>query len=663
MRLYLIFFAFGFCCLWYNDSYAQTPVQPAAKDTVREFEIIRGPSMRMIKTDTGTLQTIAGGAIIYQGATKFHADSLILNNDTRNMQAFGNIHINDGDTVHIYSQFLTYNGNDRIAYLWKDVKLTGRNGTLMTNEMDYNMHTGIGNYYNGGKVVNKKDVITSTEGTYYDDTRDIYFKKNVKMDGPKNHIRADSLVYNMNTAGINFISDTYIKNNEVEINTSQGNYDTNTGNAFFSSRSVIKDSANRLYSANTMALDGKTGNAQLEGNGVIIDSAGGYTILGNQIFINRENNSFLATKKPVLIIKQKRDSFYLAADIIFSGLAKMVENQLTYPTDSATKLNRQQTEKILDLKSDSSENFLPADSVRNTIDSSQKNFPVQNNRFQIIQTDTSLKRPLAPKKPPVRDSIQITTPKDSSRHVTVMDTLNSVKDTSLIRIKDTSLIATKDTSLINTKDTSLVSAKDTSLNIPKDTLQKSTDSTRYFIAYHNVRIYNDSLQSVCDSLFISSKDSVFRLYYNPVVWSGNTQVTGDTMLLFTKNKDADRLFAFDRALVVNKTKEGFYNQMAGKTLNAYFKKGKFDYVRLKGSQAESVYYLQDDDSAYIGMSRATSDVIDMIFKNGELEKVILINQVKGMMYPMFKIPDDQRLLKGFEWLDKRRPKNKAELFE
>lgn len=636
-------------------------MQPATQDTVKEFEIIKGPSMRMIKTDTGTLQTIAGGAVIYQGGTKFFADSLVVNNDTRNMQAFGNIHINDGDTVHIYSQNLHYNGNERIAYLWKDVKLTGRNGTLITQELDYNLHSGIGNYYNGGKVVNDKNVITSIEGTYYADTKDVYFKKNVKMDGPKNHIRADSLVYNMNNAGLTFISDTYIKNDEVEINTSQGNYDTKTGNAFFSSRSVIKDSANRLYSANTMALDGKTGNAQLEGDGVIIDSAGGYTILGNQIFINRENNSFLATKKPVLIIKQKRDSIYLAADIIFSGLAKMVGNQLTYPTDSATKLNHQQTEKINDLKSDSSENFLAADSLRNKVDTTQNGNLIQNERFQIMQLDSSLKKPMAPRKPPITDSIKIVTQKDSS----LSSGRTLVKDSSIdsVTLNDSSQPITVTDTLNSKKDTLLVTIQDTSLAIAKDTLQKSHDSTRYFIAYHNVRIYSDSLQSVCDSMFISSKDSVFRLYYSPVIWSGNTQVTGDTMLLFTKNKEAERLFAFDQSMVINKTQEGFFNQMGGKTLNAYFKNGKFDYIRLKGSQAESVYYLQDDDSAYIGMVRATSDVIDMLFQNGELQKVILINQVKGMMYPMFKIPDDQRLLKGFEWLDKRKPKNKAELFE
>jgi hypothetical protein len=116
-------------------------------------------------------------------------------------------------------------------------------------------------------------------------------------------------------------------------------------------------------------------------------------------------------------------------------------------------------------------------------------------------------------------------------------------------------------------------------------------------------------------------------------------------------------------MVVNKTKEGFFNQMAGKTINGYFIDGKIDYMRVKGSQSESIYYLQDEDSAYIGMNRATGDVIDLYFKNEELNKVIYINDIKGMIYPMNQIPEDQRKLKDFEWLDSRRPKNKLELFE
>jgi hypothetical protein len=69
----------------------------------------------------------------------------------------------------------------------------------------------------------------------------------------------------------------------------------------------------------------------------------------------------------------------------------------------------------------------------------------------------------------------------------------------------------------------------------KDTVAvNEKDSTnRYFEAYRHVRIFSDSLQSVCDSMFYSFKDSVFRLYRDPVVWANSSQVTGDTILLFT----------------------------------------------------------------------------------------------------------------------------------
>jgi hypothetical protein len=115
-------------------------------------------------------------------------------------------------------------------------------------------------------------------------------------------------------------------------------------------------------------------------------------------------------------------------------------------------------------------------------------------------------------------------------------------------------------------------------------------------------------------------------------------------------------------MIVNRTKEGFYNQVAGKTINAYFLKGKIDYARVRGSQAESIYYMQDEDSAYIAMNNATSDVIDFYFKNDELLKVLFVNEVKGNMFPMNDIPDEQRELKNFQWLEKRRPKSKFELY-
>ncbi|HVW60378.1 MAG TPA: hypothetical protein VHC48_10095, partial [Puia sp.] len=196
-----------------------------------------------------------------------------------------------------------------------------------------------------------------------------------------------------------------------------------------------------------------------------------------------------------------------------------------------------------------------------------------------------------------------------------------------------------------------------------------TDSTvRYILAFHHVRIFSDSLQAVADSMYYSGQDSIFRLFYNPVAWgSGNYQITGDTMYVYTKNKKANRLYVFENAIAVNKVGTRFFNQIKGTTINAYFKDGQVDYMRAKGN-AESIYYVQDDNKAYTGVNKAHADIIDMVFgektdSGRELKKVIMRNDVEGSMIPFKKVNFDDMVLRGFKWLEARRPKSKEELFE
>src|ERR1019366_1039326 len=268
-------------------------------DTVKELEIIRGPSMRSIYIDsTTTLQTIAGGAIVKQGSIIISGDSIAINPKTHIAEVFGNVHINQADTVQTYAQYLKYLGTEKTAYLQKDVKLVDKKATLFTQDLDYNLGSGIGNYHNGGKVINGQTTITSNDGTYYADTKDIYFKNNVDVNQPKNHVTTDSLLYNMQTQNYNLNGNTYIKSKEAEIYTTQGSYDFKSDNTLFTSRTTVKDSSGRIYIANNMAMDNKSGNAQMEGNALVKDSAEGYIVLANQIFLNKKSNSFLATRKP-----------------------------------------------------------------------------------------------------------------------------------------------------------------------------------------------------------------------------------------------------------------------------------------------------------------------------------------------------------------------------
>jgi hypothetical protein len=93
------------------------------------------------------------------------------------------------------------------------------------------------------------------------------------------------------------------------------------------------------------------------------------------------------------------------------------------------------------------------------------------------------------------------------------------------------IVKRQEDSVYITADT-LFSARLTDLYVSKDSIKTDTIKTvkvvdtkrrtvpnRYFEAFYHVRVFSDSVQSVCDSLFYSFKDSIFRLYKDPVVWS------------------------------------------------------------------------------------------------------------------------------------------------
>ena len=114
--------------------------------------------------------------------------------------------------------------------------------------------------------------------------------------------------------------------------------------------------------------------------------------------------------------------------------------------------------------------------------------------------------------------------------------------------------------------------------------------------------------------------------------------------------------------MVNKLKQNYYNQIKGRQLNGYFTDGYLSYMRVKGS-AESIYVAQDQDSAFVGFNRASSDIIDLRFLNQALNRVVFINNVQGKLLPPNQVPEDDKYLRNFLWQNNLRPKSKFELFE
>lgn len=542
MRTSVILCVVMLCCLRPLAGYCQV-VQPLSSapvpaDSSRLVEIL--PGVRKLEfrkvNDSTQLQILAGNVQLKQDRSYFYCDSCVINNNTRTFEAWGNVHVNDADTAHIYASHLRYLIDRKVAYLDGGVRLTDGKGTLTTPDIEYDMTTDIGIYKRGGKVTNKQTVLTSREGYYYAGLRDVYFKNKVELKDPAYNITTDSLLYNTESQTARFISFTRIKDSSNRtIETREGFYNLKTGKAEFGGRPVIRD-GKLTVTANNIATDDSTGISHARGNVIIVDSVQHTTIIAGEVFSDSKKERILATRKPLMIVKQENDSIYITADTLFSA-------------------------RLTDLYGR-------------------------------------------------KDSL--------------------VKDT----VKGQKVISAK------TKDS----------------------TNRYFEAYRHVRIFSDSLQSVCDSVFYSFKDSTFRLYQDPVVWAKEkTQITGDTILLFTKNKKADRVKVIENSFLVSQLDPEIFNQVSSIRMDGFFKDGDIDSVRASGSAA-SIYYLQDEDSAYSGINDSQCDVLDIYFREKTIHKVVFRSAVTGTIWPIKQKDPREMRLPEFRWLEDRRPKTKYELF-
>ncbi|TAH09282.1 MAG: hypothetical protein EAZ13_00590 [Sphingobacteriia bacterium] len=308
--IYLVLFFLPLCVI------AQQPTN----DTL---EIIAAARYNYKVIDSAnTFVSLAGKVQLRQGKTLFYADSAVLNRQLNTLEAFGNIHINDADSIHTYSQYLRYLGKEKKAFLKNKVRLTDGKGVLTTEELEYDVTVKIGTYLKGGKVVNKKSTLTSQEGYYYGETKDVIFKRKVTMIDPENKITGDTLQYNTNTELATFTSPTIIYNIKEKrtIRTKSGFYDMRAKKAELYKRSVIEDSS-AVFTADEMAFDDSTGLGEFRGNAVYRskDTAQGFDMIANNIKTNKKNNSLLATQKPILLIKQGIDTVYITADTLYSA--------------------------------------------------------------------------------------------------------------------------------------------------------------------------------------------------------------------------------------------------------------------------------------------------------------------------------------------------------
>jgi lipopolysaccharide export system protein LptA len=190
------------------------------------------------------------------------------------------------------------------------------------------------------------------------------------------------------------------------------------------------------------------------------------------------------------------------------------------------------------------------------------------------------------------------------------------------------------------------------------------EGERILRAYKNVRFYKIDMSGKCDSIHSNSKTALTKLIGNPILWNGESQITGDLMHLIGDNttKKLDSLKVLNNTFIVSRDTLGTgYNQVKGLNLFGKFKEGKLHDVDVI-KNTEVVYYMRNDDNELIGINKNVSSKINLILENNDIETITFFNKVDGDIYPEADLPENARKLKGLRWRGDERIKSKDDIF-
>lgn len=206
--------------------------------------------------------------------------------------------------------------------------------------------------------------------------------------------------------------------------------------------------------------------------------------------------------------------------------------------------------------------------------------------------------------------------------------------------------------------------KPDTLYLHADTLRLIYDSAqnaRWFFAWNHVKFFRNDIQGMCDSLVYYHPDSVITMYGQPTIWRDSTQLTADSIRIWTSQQRPDSMYLYNSAFIIQWDDSATFNQMKGRDMKAYFEEGELRKVFIMGN-AETVYYLREDDRSLIGINNTSSSNILLWVKDNKLTDVIYLQSPEGAAYPPDQFPEDKKELKGFEWRWQRRPAAPMEVF-
>ncbi|GHA44011.1 hypothetical protein GCM10007103_26540 [Salinimicrobium marinum] len=234
-----------------------------------------------------------------------------------------------------------------------------------------------------------------------------------------------------------------------------------------------------------------------------------------------------------------------------------------------------------------------------------------------------------------------------TNNIKVTDTINN----SIIRGHYAEVYREQDSVFITKKAVAISLQEQDSVYIHSDTLMVTgKPENRIIRGFYDVRLYKSDMSGKSDSIHVQQSTGLTQMLGNPVIWSGNNQLTGDTIHLLNdiKTEKLDSLIVWDNAFMIQKDSVEGFNQLKGKELYGLFRDNELYQVDIL-KNTETMYYMRNEAKDLIGINKTLSSSIKILFEEQVVTDIYYFKQIDGNLFPEEELPPNAREFKGFNW--------------
>ncbi|MDY0313669.1 MAG: organic solvent tolerance protein OstA [Bacteroidales bacterium] len=197
-----------------------------------------------------------------------------------------------------------------------------------------------------------------------------------------------------------------------------------------------------------------------------------------------------------------------------------------------------------------------------------------------------------------------------------------------------------------------------------DTVYISVDSLDYKLmrAFYKVQVFKSDMQARCDSLVFYSFDSIAHMFYSPVLWSDNNQITADHIEMYFLDKKPNKFFLNGNAFAIEQYDSLHYNQLKSRKMSGYIVEKKLRKIDLH-NDCQTIYFIVDEEvDEIVAINKVLSSNMTIWLKNNKIENVWFYDKPDGETIPIEQLSKEQIFLKDFRFLDEYRPKSRDDIF-